>query len=105
MADDIFVYLLKQLNKTLFVIFDDLQNLIVKIILVVRGVDDFFSLFIESVCNVFRYSIIKWISLSLKLFEKFFFASRLLDSPSLGNACSGVKPKSLKNISPSCTSS
>lgn len=105
MSDDVFVYLLKQLNKTLLVIVDDLQNLIVKIIFVVRGVDDFLALFIESVCNVFCYSIIKWISLSLKLFEQFFFASRLLDSPSLGSGCSGVKPKSLKNTSPSCTSS
>ncbi len=69
MADNVFVYLLKQLNKTLLVIFDDLQNFIVEVILVVRGVNDFFALLVESVCNVFCYSIIKWISLSLKLFE------------------------------------
>ena len=69
MADDVPVHLLKQLNKPLFVIFDDLQHFIVKIILVVRSVDDFLALLVESFGDLLCYSIIKWISLSLKLFE------------------------------------
>ena len=105
MADNVFVYLLKQFYKTLLIILDDLQNLVVEIVAVVCGVDNLLSLFVESFGDLLSYSIIKWIALSLKLFEQFFFASRLLDSPSLGNACSVVKPKSLKKTSPSCTSS
>lgn len=105
MADDVPVYLLKQFDKPLFVILDDLQNLIVKIVAVVRGVDNLLSLFVECFGYLLSYSIIKRISLSLKLFEKFFFASRLLNSPSLGIDSSVVNPKSLKNTSPSCTSS
>lgn len=84
MTDNISVYLLKQFDEPLFVILDDLQNLVVKIVAVVRGVDDFLALLVKRFADLLGYSIIKWISLSLKLLKEFFFASRLLDSPSLG---------------------
>lgn len=105
MADNVFIYLLKQLYKTFLVILDDLQNFVVEVVTVVCGVDYFFALLVECFGDLLSYSIIKWIALSLKLFEKFFFASRLFCSPSTGNDSSVAKPKSLKNTSPSCTSS